>query len=207
MQTESSGLRLITGTEVERAVEVQARAFHNDPLWVYMVPDERERATLLRTCFRFVFRMSIGSRQAYGVATPLDGVAWWSAPQQRVPVRAILRAGLPSLILSSFFLRVFKVIPILAHFEEMQKRYAPEPHYYLNTIAVAPEAQGTGLASKLIRPFVARADAERVSMYTETMTPANVTLYEHYGFRTMEEYKVPNTNLRVWGFYRPVPPR
>ncbi|MBZ0285130.1 MAG: GNAT family N-acetyltransferase [Anaerolineae bacterium] len=84
----------------------------------------------------------------------------------------------------------------------MQKQYAPEPHYYLNTIAVLPEAQGKGLASQLIKPFLANADAEGVSVYTETMTPANVGLYEHYGFRVMEQYHVPQTDLSIWSFYR-----
>lgn len=47
-----------------------------------------------------------------------------------------------------------------------------------------------------------KADAEGVSVYTETMTPANVGLYEHYGFRVMEQYRVPQTDLSIWSFYR-----
>lgn len=53
--------------------------------------------------------------------------------------------------------------------------------------------QGRGVASRLIRPFLDRADSEHVGAYTETMTPSNVPLYEHFGFRCQEAYAVPKT--------------
>jgi GNAT superfamily N-acetyltransferase len=85
----------------------------------------------------------------------------------------------------------------------MQQQYALEPHYYLNTIGVVREAQGKGRASQLIKPVLAEADEQAISVYTETMTPSNVPLYEHYGFVCREEYDVPNTDLKIWALYRP----
>jgi hypothetical protein len=39
-------------------------------------------------------------------------------------------------------------------------------------------------------------------VYTETSTPENVGLYEHYGLKTMAVYDVRGANLRLWSFYR-----
>jgi ribosomal protein S18 acetylase RimI-like enzyme len=85
----------------------------------------------------------------------------------------------------------------------MRKTYAPGPHLYLQTIGIRPEAQGQGLASRLIRPFLAEADRRGLPCYTETVTPENVGLYEHYGFRVVEMRHLPGLGLTLWGFYRP----
>jgi hypothetical protein len=41
-----------------------------------------------------------------------------------------------------------------------------------------------------------------MAAHTETITPANVSLYEHFGFQVMECYAVPETELCIWSFYR-----
>ena len=53
-----------------------------------------------------------------------------------------------------------------------------------------------------MRPFLDEADSRGISSYTETMTPSNVGLYEHFGFTCVEQYAVPGTELNIWAFYR-----
>jgi hypothetical protein len=183
---------------------VLSKAFYSDPLWKYLVPDDAKRAALLPKFYRAFVRLGLRSGQTFGVGDPVEGVAVWSKPGQEVVFSGLFGVDFLKLIFSPFILTFARTaFPIFSRFEMMQKRYAPEPHFYLNTIGVMPEAQGKGLASKLIRPFLAQADTQGVSTYTETMTPSNVGLYEHYGFRVMEEYCVPNTELSIWSFYRP----
>jgi ribosomal protein S18 acetylase RimI-like enzyme len=195
--------RRLTLADLERAVEVQSRAFASDPLWVYLVPDEKQRWKDLRRLFVPTFRLGILSQQAYGVGDPLEGVAVWNLPGEKTPLSAILRAGFWRVLLSPGTIAQFrKAIPIFSQFERMQKQFALDTYYYLSTISVHPDVQGKGVASRLIRPFLAKADAEGIGAYTETMTPENVGLYEHYGYRVMEAYQVPGTDLCIWSFYR-----
>lgn len=204
MNTEITLPKILLPTDLEQAVRVQARAFRDDPLWVYVLPDVKQREKLMPTFFKVFFKAWISNQQAFGVSQPLEGVAVWSKPDQKeLDFFKLLNAGFPKLLFSPILPSFFKTFRIFAKFEEMQKKYAPDPHYYLNTISVAPEAQGKGLASKLIKPFLAQADLESVSTYTETMTPSNVSLYEYYGFKCMEQYNVPKTDLSIWSFYRP----
>lgn len=202
--SDPANMRPLSLADLDRATVVQARAFMNDPLWVYLIPDLRQRQIYLPRFSRVLFRFGILNGQAYGVGDPLGGVALWSAPAQKTRLSAALRAGFPRLLFSPFLFQFVRAGEIFGRFGEMQKQYAPDPHYYLNTISVLPEAQGQGLASKLIRPILAQADREGVSTYTETMTPSNVGLYQHYGFQVMEEYRVPGKDLSLWAFYRPV---
>lgn len=199
-------MRLLSTADTDRASEVLARAFYRDPLWMYLLPDATQRAVAVRQAFRTFVPLYIRSQQSYGVGEPLEGVAVWS-----IPGETRRNATLPALLTANFFTLIFsplsfafrRAVPIFGRFSEMQQQYAPEPHVYLNTIGVLPAAQGKGLASQLIKPCLARADRQGQSVYTETMTPANVGLYLHYGFVCREQWRVPGTELSVWAFYRP----
>jgi len=200
-----TGLRPLGLADVNRAVLVESRAFQNDPLWEYIIPDAAERARWMPRFYEVFMRTWAASGQLYGVGDSLEGIAVWSKPGQKdLEFGRLVGNGFLKLVFSPFLVQFIRAGRIFSRFEAMQKQYAPEPHYYLNTIAVLPEAQGKGLASQLIKPFLAKADAEGVSVYTETMTPANVGLYEHYGFQVMEQYRVPQTDLSIWSFYRAV---
>lgn len=205
MQERGDGwMRQLATADVEQAAEVLGRAFYRDPLWLSLLPDDTERAVAVRQSFRSFAPWFIRKQQAYGVGEPLAGVAVWSRPNAAgAGIAGLINVHLLTLLTSPLILRFRRVIPIFAQFDVMQRRYATEPHYYLSTIGVVPEAQGQGLASLLIKPFLAQADAQAISAYTETMTPSNVPLYEHYGFRCMERFDVPQTDLSIWSLYRP----
>lgn len=86
----------------------------------------------------------------------------------------------------------------------LHKKYANEPHFYLDNIGVLQSARGKGLSSKLIRPFLEMADARKMIAYTDTVTRSNVALYEHFGFKCREEVTIPGTGITVWALCRPV---
>lgn len=198
-------MRQIAVREADAAGTVLARAFALDPLWVYLLPDRTQRAFVLRQSFRATVPWYSRNGQVYGVGDPLRGVAVWSVPGQAADSRwSLLNVNTITLLASPLALVFRKVIPIFAQFERMHARYAHDPHFYLNTIGVVPEAHGQGLASQLIKPVLAQADQQMRPVYTETMTPSNVPLYEHFGFQCREQFSVPTTALHIWALYRPV---
>jgi ribosomal protein S18 acetylase RimI-like enzyme len=196
--------RRLAPPDINPAAQILSAAFIDDPSWAYLFPDTARRQKTLRRFFRVLARYGVLTGQAYGVGDPLQGVAVWDIPGQHIPARAYLRAGTGflGLLFSPFFVQIVRGWRIFGSFGELQGKYKPESAYYLDTIGIAPEAQGKGLASALIRPFLARADAEGLPAYTETVTPENVSLYEHYGFQCMERYDVPEVDLSIWSFLR-----
>ncbi len=67
---------------------------------------------------------------------------------------------------------------------------------------VEADARGQGAASRLIWPFLDKADAESAPAYTDTVTRSNVPLYEHFGFECVEESPVEGTGLTIWALKR-----
>ena len=198
------GYRLLTLFDVEQAARVISQAFVDDPLCAFMLPLRRTRIKTLYKFFRALGEVSIENNRSYGVGDPLQGVAYWKLPNQESMSISIKSLSIFIPLLFSFYpIGYFRAKAVLNQQEAMHKKYADEPHFYLDNIGVLPSARGQGLSSKLIRPFLEMADSQKVIVYTDTVTRSNVALYEHFGFQCVEESTIAGTGLTVWALRRP----
>jgi ribosomal protein S18 acetylase RimI-like enzyme len=205
---EKDTARPISPDRLDDAVEIMSAAFRDNPLWVYIIPDEDRRERDLPRFFRVLIKSQLTSRQLYGVNDPLEGIAVWklpNSPERKLGsiIRSELLWTMARFLLSPGSIQLIKARKILSGSGEMHKRYAPGPHYFLDILAVHPKSQGKGLASRLVRPMLERADRESLPTYTDTSTPENVTIYEHYGFEVKEHLESPETGLNFWALLRP----
>jgi len=78
------------------------------------------------------------------------------------------------------------------------------PHIHLNMIGVSRAAQGSGLGRKLIDHvhLMSREDASSQGVTLTTEDPANVPLYEHFGYEVIGHARLSPT-FETWGFFRP----
>lgn len=84
------------------------------------------------------------------------------------------------------------------------KRYHPaEPHWYLYTIVVSPDAQGRGIGSQLLGHGLQRADDSGHGVYLEATTPGSQRLYERLGFEVKAEIPTPDAWANEVGMFRP----
>ncbi|KAJ5630356.1 uncharacterized protein N7484_010456 [Penicillium longicatenatum] len=67
------------------------------------------------------------------------------------------------------------------------KLMGDRPHYYLELLGVHPSYQGKGLASKLLKWGLARADEEGVEVYLSS-SPDGKFVYEKNGFKSYESF-------------------
>ncbi len=196
--------RVLELSDVERAAEIISNAFMDDPLCAFMLPRKRSRLNTLKKFFRAYGSVYINHHRGYGVGQPLSGVAFWMEPRQAdVSINiSAFRLYLP-LLFTGYPLGFIRARMILKQSELLHRKYASPPHYYLENLGVLPSEQGKGLASQLIRPILEKADAQGVIAYTDTVTQANVPLYEHFEFQVMEASSVENTGVTVWALRRP----
>ncbi len=204
MANTASAYRLLTPADIQPAAEILAQAFADDPLTRFLMPCAALRQRTFRAFFHAYSALNIRHRRGYGSGDPLKGVAYWKYPGQSA--RAInaeyLRAFMP-LLFTLYPIAFFRLRALSAKMEELRQRYAPEPHFYLDYIGVLPAAHGKGVASKLMHPFLDWADAHGLVMYTDTSSPGNVPLYQHFGFQCMEASRVRGTSVTIWALRRP----
>jgi len=199
----SSDFRLLTLTDVEQAAQVIAQAFVDDPLCSYMLPFRRTRVMTLYKFFRAYGVVNIKNYRGYGFGEPLQGIAYWESPNQdnmSISVKS-LTLFLP-LLFTLYPVGYFRAKAVIQQTDSLHKKYADEPHYYLDNIGVIPSARGKGISSKLIRPILEMADSQKVITYTDTVTQSNVALYEHFGFQCVEQSPIAKTGITVWALRR-----
>jgi ribosomal protein S18 acetylase RimI-like enzyme len=72
----------------------------------------------------------------------------------------------------------------------------------LFNLSVKKDAQGKGIASKLMRPMLTICDDEKMVAYLEKNKEKNVSLYNHYGFELKKEELIPKTTVMHYAMVR-----
>jgi len=192
----------LTKSQIKPASRVLARAFQDDPLWTYFIPDKLIRKSKLHYVSDFLVSYGVLYGQSYATSG-LEGVAVWVSPEQgELTLWRMIRCGVFSLYFNIGRNAVSRVNFSLDFFGKVHHRLAPFPHWYLGLIGVAPEFRGRGYASALIKPMLARIDKEHLPCYLETVNEKNVPVYEHYGFEVVESGTIPSSSVNYWAMLR-----
>jgi len=186
---------------VKTAAQSGTNAFIDDPSTVFLIPNPKKRPNL-RHAFECYLRLSLLNREEAYVPSPkCEGIAVWThsnAPSQTSSIVNTLRAGWPWRPLRCGLTYLFRDTRSTLYFEKLRREIAPKPHLYLAVLAVAPEYQGQGFASKLVRPMLARLDAKGLPAYLETQNLRNVAMYERYGFKLERETILPGSDIKMY---------
>ena len=203
MTADLDGLVRLERSQLKPAAEVLARAFYDDPLFTYYFPDASQRKNMSPRLFEFWLRYAVAYGEIYATSPDLEGIAVW------LPSEKANQTLWGKIISGSFFLYVklgreimAKRRPVIEFVSLIHRLRAPFRHWYLEFIGVKPELQGKGYAGTLLRAMFARLDKERLPCYLETQNPDNVPIYQHYGFRVVEEVDIPGTGLRHFAMLR-----
>ncbi len=181
--------------QYEEASVVLARAFHEDPAWVWVLPDPKRRAALLPWLFRIAFEVT--EAETWTTAGAIAGCARWLPPgRTHVHVGAMLRA------LVATPLKVREATPrFLAYgrsVEAARVEAVPEPHWYLAGIGVDPPRQRSGIGTALLAPGIEASARDGVPCVLVTNTEENVSFYAHHGFEVVREELTPREGPGAW---------
>jgi GNAT superfamily N-acetyltransferase len=162
------------------------RAFHDDPVGSWVMPDADVRR---RRSPRMFVVQARNAMDKGGVWTTDDriGAALWAAPGRwRDRPRHVVRQ-LPGLVaLGRNVPRALRVFRLL------EQVHPAEEHWYLDIVGTAPDHQGKGAGSALLQPVLSTCDAEGVAAYLVSSNVANLPFYERHGFRVTSEVRIPD---------------
>ncbi|UCE13645.1 MAG: GNAT family N-acetyltransferase [Candidatus Heimdallarchaeota archaeon] len=190
--------------DIEKACNVLGKAFHDDPAWIHVIPDENERKEKLPTIFEYIIRYSLKYGKVHAPTENLEGIAVW-IPHTTVEksIWRILRSGAFRAAIKmgseigSNIQKLFDQID-----KDRREHMKDRPYLYLQAIGVLPEFQGQGIGGNLLKPMFANADLNGVSIYLETETEKNMQIYSKYGFKILKEGKAPGAEFHFWEMVR-----
>lgn len=197
----------MTDADVDRVAPVLARAFLDDPLFVWIEPDPATRARFLERFMRALCWRSHLFAEAWTTAPAVLGASLWAGPDlgRLSPIQAA-RSGLdradedlpePSRQRYGTFDSVRDVV----------ERVAPLPRWYLGVLAVDPAAQGQRVGERLLTAGLERADAAGLPASLETTKEENVAWYRRHGFEVAVAGRVAGNGVRYWVMRREPRPR
>ena len=198
-----TGLINVSKAGGKQATETLARAFYDYPLLKYYYPDDAKRE---KTGYFFVASgvyAGISGGEVYTTSINMEGVAVWIQSDYYSMTFSRMIRSVPFPVILGLLRNGFQRMKDAGDYlDRTHERLAPDKHMYLQIIGVDPQHQGKGFAGKLIRPMLARLDEEKMPCYLETLDGKNVSLYEHLGFRLLEESDIPGTPLTNWAMLR-----
>jgi GNAT superfamily N-acetyltransferase len=184
-ETAGASLRQAAKADATRLAVVMARAFHDDPVFGWLMPDAGRRPARLRRFFGIELRhMALQQGQVWTTGD-FSGAAMVMPPGKwRVPLHVTLLEG------RAFGAGLGRAARLGMAMEWRHAREARGPHYYVRDVGVFPEMQGRGLGSALMAPTLERSDRDGLPTYLEASSERSAALYERLGFEHVAELSV-----------------
>lgn len=193
----------LTEAQVPDACAMLTRAFFDDPMTTFAMPDAAHRARALPAFFSIGVRLGVQVGGAFVTPAGVDGVAVWTPPGARVfSARQLREAGVMEAEAMMGAEAVRRFDHVVATWGPCRDRDVPGPHWYLMILGVDPPCQGRGIGSALLAPVFARADAEGLPCYLETSKARNVPFYRRHGFEVLVEAAMPEAGFAYWTMRR-----
>jgi ribosomal protein S18 acetylase RimI-like enzyme len=185
--------------QLSEAARVLAHAFHDDPAWVWVIPDPARRAALLPWLFRMGF--DVTAADVWTTNGRLRGVARWLPPgSTTMHIGATLRALVTTPIrlrdATARFLAYGRAV------ESLRARVAPGPHWYLAGIGVEPREQRHGIGGSLMRPGLDGSARDGLPAVLLTNSERNLSFYGRHGFDVIAEGSTPENGPHAWAMVR-----
>ncbi len=184
---------------LREASDVLARAFHEDPAWTWVIPDETRRADVLPWLFRMGFEMS--AADVWTTPGAIRGAARWLPPGRPAPrivaaLRALVATPLRLGSATSRFLAYGRAV------EQLRAEVATGPHWYLAGIGVDPSARRQGLGGALLQPGLVGAARDGLPCVLLTNSERNLSFYGSHGFEVVRKGVTPEGGPYAWAMVK-----
>lgn len=186
------------GNEASKLASMLGRAFLDDPVQLYLFPDESTRLKKVERLFGSFLRGHYLKHGATSATKNHEGVALWAPPGHSIFTPGeIVSQAVP--MLRSFGLGVQRALKVL---DAIEKHHPKEPHWYLGVLGTDPIHQGKGIGASVLQPVLERCDHEGIPAYLESSKDRNVPYYERFGFKVTKEIALPRGGPLVWAMWR-----
>ena len=199
---EKAGLYIVKKKDLARLAEVAADAYRDYPLHNWLTKGKYD-AKASRLIMEISLKTMTEDAVIYADSEQMNGFAVWLpfgfTGSKTVPF--LLNGGL-KLIFHSGLGIISRLLTYESYAMNLKKEFTDNYDWYLYNLSIRKDAQGKGIASKLMRPMLQFCDDERMVAYLETNKESNASLYSHYGFNLMKEELIPKTPVTHYAMVR-----
>ena len=199
---EKAGLYTVQKKDIDRLAEVAADAYRDYPLHNWFTNGKYD-AKVSELLMKVTLKSMTEDALIYADSEEMNGfAAWLPFGFEGNKTLPFLKNGGLKLFLHSGVGFIGRLLTYEKYAMNLKKEFTDNYDWYLFNLSIKKDAQGKGIASKLMRPMLGFCDDERMVAYLETNKEANVGLYRHYGFDLMKEERIPKTSVMHYAMVR-----
>ena len=199
---EKAGLYIVKESDLERLADVATDAYVDYPLHNWLTKGKYDR-TASKLIMQITLKTMTKDAVIYADSEEMNGFAVWIpfgfTGSKTLP---FLFSGGLKLILHSGLGIIGRLLTYETYAMNLKKEYTDNYDWYLYNLSIKKDAQGKGIASKLLRPMLEFCDDEKMVAYLETNKESNVRLYKHYGFELKKEELIPKSTVMHYAMVR-----
>ncbi|WP_233213529.1 GNAT family N-acetyltransferase [Mycobacterium hubeiense] len=195
------GVRRPDKADVRAVAATLGRAFYDDPVMTWMLPNAARRAKGLPRMFAAMTRhhfLAGGGAEVAHRSEQIGAAALWDPPGAWKHSRREELRMLPGIMLAMGG-RARRSMQVT---ELMKQHHPEEPHWYLAVIGSDPSVRGGGFGQALMHSRLDRVDAEHAPAYLESSNPDNIPYYNRFGFELSGEIKLPEGGPSLYPMWR-----
>lgn len=174
------GIRPVLRDDRQTLSAVLARAFQQDPVMRWIVPDDEDYQRIAEPYFQLILNQSLSTGECY-TNDDQSAVALWVGPNEVPNLLGQLTGTARVLwLLRGNVNRAY-------HLQQLMSSYRPKRDFlHLTYLATHPEYQGGGIGASLIKPMLERARSLSLPVYLECSNQENLGFYRQFGFRLID---------------------
>ena len=191
----NSELLLASFGDKQLIVNILTEAFQKDPCLNWLVEKVNNR-NKLKVIVNYVVDETLCAGSIFFTNDKKAVVLWKNENKEKFSFRFIKRN------LAFLFQMGIKCVVKNLKMGNVSHTHFPKDskYYYLYMIGVLSEAQGKGLASKLMNPILQDSKLKNVPVFLETANPRNVEIYKKKGFEIIDTFKEKNILINYMKF-------
>lgn len=203
MKKENTEVFLLDKQDVPNIVYVLCNSFENYPVMRFVLNSGKNYFHQLNSLIHFFVMARIYREEiiiGVGNRTNLFGTALTSNPN-----KSINNAELNNLRESLWLELGLESKSRYQKFSDTAGQFKiDKPHIHLNMIGIRSEAQGKGLARKLMDRVhtLSKSDPNSSGVSLSTEDPEKVSFYQYMGYKIIGEAMVTD-QLKTWSFFKP----
>ena len=199
---EDAGLYIVKKEDLDKLAEVSADAYKDYPLHNWFTKGKYDPVAS-KLLMQISLRTMTEDAIIYADSEEMNGFAvWLPFGFTGNKTMSFLANGGLKLIFHSGLGLIGRLLTYETYAMNLKKEFTDHYDWYLFNLSIKKDAQGKGIASKLLRPMLQFCDDEKMVAYLETNKESNVSLYKHYGFELKKEELIPKTPVTHYAMTR-----
>ena len=195
---------LLRNRDLTQAASMCACAFKHAPHIAHFFPDEARRERDSAELFKMRIRYGLHYGEVHVTSQDLEGMAVCiPSSHAHMTLWSQIRAGGIRLQRTVGSDAVARMTCVGKHNDQLRKQHMPDRYMFLSILAIDPEHQHRGHATRLVQGMLSRLDRGEITCYAETTERDLLVFYQRLGFEPRRESTVPGTELTVWPMVRP----